>query len=133
MLHRRLRKIGSILGLLAILMATLAPTVSQALQRNGRVDALLSVYCSADGTSEATAVPAARSPGSPASHPTTLSHLQACGYCNLFAHAPTLPSAEVAFAGTVWVLQHRRVRRFESLRRIAPLTSAQPRAPPFSS
>ncbi|MGF6779384.1 DUF2946 domain-containing protein [Paraburkholderia sp. GAS334] len=129
MLRRRLQKIGSILGLLAILMATLAPTISQALQTNGRVDALLSVYCSAQGASD----PADNLTGDHSSPHITLSHLQACGYCNLFAHAPALPSAETVFAGTVWVFQHRSVTRFESLRRVAPLTSAQPRAPPVLS
>jgi hypothetical protein len=41
MFRRRLQKIGSLLGLLAILMSTLAPTVSQALAAHDRVELAL--------------------------------------------------------------------------------------------
>lgn len=124
MLRRRLQKIGSLLGLLAILMATLAPTISQALETQGRVDALLSSYCSAE--------PGAGTTDDKLLH-SALSHLQACGYCNLLSHTPALPTAEATFAATVWAIHHRTATRFESLQRVLPLTAAQPRAPPFSS
>ena len=52
MLSRRLRKIVSLIGMLAILMTTLAPTISQALTTQHRVDALLAGYCTA-GPSDA--------------------------------------------------------------------------------
>ncbi len=126
MLRLRIQKIGSILGLLAILMATLAPTISQAMAADGRVDVLLASYCSAQAGVDNTAS------DKPSSH-TTMSHLQACGYCNFFAHAPVLPTAQATFAGTVWAIQHRARTRFESLRLVFPLTAAQPRAPPFFS
>ena len=48
MLRLRLQKIGSLLGLLAILMSTLAPTVSQALAAHDRLGQALATYCSAD-------------------------------------------------------------------------------------
>jgi Protein of unknown function (DUF2946) len=126
MLRLRLQKIGSILGLLAILMTTLAPTISQAVAADGRVDALLRSHCSAHEGADSTAS------DEPSSH-TTLSHLQACGYCNLFGNAPVLPTAQTGFQITVWVIQHRATARFESLRRVLALTAARPRAPPFSS
>jgi hypothetical protein len=127
MLRAGLQKIGSILGLLAILMTTLAPTISQAMAASSRVDVMLSAYCSAQ--SQTTSHDGG---DSPASH-TTMSHLQACGYCNLLAHAPVLPTAMTSFEASVWVIQHRATTRFEHLQRVLPLTSAQPRAPPFSS
>ncbi|AOK55294.1 DUF2946 domain-containing protein [Burkholderia stagnalis] len=125
MLRLRFRKIGSLLGLLAILMTSLAPTISQAVAAQNRVDALLSAYC--------TAQPGAASDTSdPASHD-ALAHLQACGYCNLLTHAPALPTPEASFAATVQAIHQRAETRFESLRRVLPLTAAQPRAPPVSS
>ncbi|WP_027803817.1 DUF2946 domain-containing protein [Paraburkholderia dilworthii] len=120
------RKLSFCLGLLAILMATLAPTVSHALA--GRNEAVLSPasLCSADST-----------PGDPSGNEDTShslgAHWHACGYCNLIAHMPVLPSAQPEFAVTVWVIQHRVATRFESIRRVEPLASAQPRAPPVSS
>jgi hypothetical protein len=127
MLRLRFRKIGSLLGLLAILMTSLAPTISQALAAQNRVDALLSIYC--------TAQPAAASDtgeSDKASHD-ALAHLQACGYCSLLTHTPALPTPEASFAATVQAIHQRAETRFESLRRVMPLTAAQPRAPPFSS
>ncbi|CAG4922939.1 DUF2946 domain-containing protein [Paraburkholderia saeva] len=127
MLRAGLQKIGCILGLLAILMATLAPTISQAMAASSRVDDMLSVYCSAQSQT---------SPddgGNKSASHTTMSHLQACGYCNLLAHAPVLPTAMISFEASVWVIQHRAMTRFEHLQRVLPLTSAQPRAPPFAS
>ncbi|WP_446903660.1 DUF2946 domain-containing protein [Burkholderia sp. YIM B11467] len=125
MLSRRLRKIGSLIGILAILMTALAPTISQALTTQGRVDALLAGYC--------TAAPAAAGHATDASSKSLQAHLQACGYCSLLAHTPALPAPELTFAANVHVIQHREATRFESLRRALPLTAAQPRAPPLAS
>ena len=55
----------------------------------------------------------------------------ACGYCSLLAHMPAVPSVEALFVVTVRALQHTVATRFESVRRVEPLTFAQPRAPPF--
>ncbi|WP_407947475.1 DUF2946 domain-containing protein [Paraburkholderia polaris] len=57
----------------------------------------------------------------------------ACGYCSLLAHMPVVPSVEALFFVTVRALQHTVATRFESVRRVEPLTFAQPRAPPFAS
>ena len=57
----------------------------------------------------------------------------ACGYCSLLAHMPVVPSVEALFSVTVRALQHTVATRFESIRRVEPLTFAQPRAPPFAS
>lgn len=125
MLSRRLRKIGSLIGMLAILMTALAPTISQALTTQQRVDTLLAGYC--------TAAPATGERSADASQKSLQAHLQACGYCSLLAHTPALPAPELTFAANVHVIQHREATRFESLRRALPLTAAQPRAPPFPS
>ncbi|WP_175835306.1 DUF2946 domain-containing protein [Burkholderia anthina] len=125
MLSRRLRKIGSLIGMLAILMTALAPTISQALTTQGRVDALLTGYC--------TAGPAAGNDQTHASSKSLQAHFQACGYCSLLTHTPALPAPELTFAAHVRVLQHRAATRFDSLRRALPLTAAQPRAPPASA
>ena len=125
MLSRRLRKIGSLIGMLAILMTALAPTISQALTTQQRVDTLLAGYC--------TAAPATGEHSADASRKSLQAHLQACGYCNLLAHTPALPAPELTFAAHVHPLQHRAATRFESLRRALPLTAAQPRAPPLAS
>ncbi|MBR7960945.1 DUF2946 domain-containing protein [Burkholderia latens] len=125
MLSRRLRKIVGLIGMLAILMTTLAPTISQALTTQGRVDALLAGYCTASPT-DADHV-------GDASSKSLHAHLQACGYCSLLAHTPALPAPELTFAANIHPLQHREATRFESLRRTLPLTAAQPRAPPLAS
>ncbi|MGF6807366.1 hypothetical protein OKW30_002492 [Paraburkholderia sp. Clong3] len=120
------RKLGSYLGLLAILMATLAPTVSQALADRNEAGLPSASLCSAHST-----------PGNPPGNEDTshslAAHWHACGYCNLIAHMPVLPSVQPEFAVTVWAIQHRVATRFESIRRVEPLASAQPRAPPISS
>ncbi|MFP3564601.1 DUF2946 domain-containing protein [Paraburkholderia sp. SIMBA_030] len=116
------RKIGSILGLLAILMATLAPTVSHTLAADERSEAFPGALCSA------------QSPGSDElPSPEKATHWQACAYCGLLAHMPVLPSGTVAFAPTDWAIQPTAVPQFQSIRRVFPFTAAQPRAPPFSS
>jgi hypothetical protein len=125
MLSRRFRKIGSLIGMLAILMTALAPTISQALTTQQRVDALLAGYC--------TAAPVTGEHAAESSRKSLTAHLQACGYCSLLAHAPALPAPELTFAASVHVVQHREATRFESVRRALPLTAAQPRAPPFAS
>ncbi|CAB3761437.1 DUF2946 domain-containing protein [Paraburkholderia humisilvae] len=117
-----IRKIGSLLGLVAILMATLAPTISQTLAASRHLDALCSAQSFADDGAGSR----------PGSH-TQMSHGDACAYCSLLAHVPVVPSVQVPFAVTVWLIEHRRAVRFDTARRVEPLTSSQPRAPPFPS
>jgi hypothetical protein len=57
----------------------------------------------------------------------------ACGYCSLLAHLPAMPSVEALFVVAVRARQHTVATRFESVRRVEPLTFAQPRAPPLAS
>lgn len=126
MLARLHLKIGSLLGLLAILMATLAPAVSQTLAASRDGTALPASLCSAQSP------PDDASNSLDASH-SLASHLQACGYCNLLIHMPALPGVQPAFAIAAWEIQHRIATRFESVRRVLPFVAAQPRAPPVSS
>jgi hypothetical protein len=124
MLNRFYRKIGSVIGLLAILMATLAPTVSQALaSHEGSYDAL-DTLCSAQSTNTA-----GRQDGQADAH-ALAAHWHACGYCSLLAHLPVLPGAPATFALPAGSVAPRSAARFESVELIAPFKAAQPRAPP---
>ncbi|MGV2289699.1 DUF2946 domain-containing protein [Trinickia sp. YCB016] len=126
MFRRRLQKIGSLLGLLAILMSTLAPTVSQALASRDRVDLALAAYC--------TAQPASGDTGdgqSPDSH--ALLHWQACAYCGLLAHVPVLPGVAATFSPTLTATRAPVFSQREEVRAAPLFTAAQPRAPPVRS
>ncbi|TDN61443.1 DUF2946 domain-containing protein [Paraburkholderia sp. BL10I2N1] len=126
MLSRFQRKIGSLLGLLAILMATLAPTVSHTLAAARADDSTLGEGCSMPSMQH--------QEQDSKSHPdSTMSDGQACGYCGLLAHLPVIPGVQATFAVTVRAIQHPVATRFESVRLVEPLTPAQPRAPPVSS
>jgi hypothetical protein len=121
MLRRHLQKIGSILGLLAILMATLAPTVSQALSSHERLDTALAERCTAaqDVTDVERSAP----------HPLVF-HWQACGYCGLLAHFPVVPPAGIVFVTQAVFAHAVTVHASANTRSISLVTSAQPRAPP---
>lgn len=126
MMRLRLQKLGSILGLLAILMTTLAPAISQAVAANDRVDALLGAFCSvhnADGFAQSDQ--ADHSKSSP-----SLAHLDACGFCHFFSHAPAVHSANAAFAPAFRVGNTNRQVLAQSTPRSPTLFYAQPRAPP---
>lgn len=126
MLRLRLQKIGSWLGLLAILMSTLAPTVSQALAAHDRLGQALATYCSAEPDNS----PAAhdgKSPHSPAFH------WQACAYCGMLAHAPVLPGTATVFAAAVSVVRAPIVTTRVAIHVPLVYTAAQPRAPPVFS
>lgn len=120
------RKIGSLLGLLAILMATLAPTISHTLAADLERTAMPPVHCDMPSMQ-------GEAHGEKAGQHPLMSNGQDCGYCGLLAHMPTVPSVPALFSVTVQVIQHRVATRFESVRRVEPLTSAQPRAPPVLS
>ncbi|WP_423213109.1 DUF2946 domain-containing protein [Paraburkholderia ginsengiterrae] len=138
-MSRFYRKIGSWLGLFAILMATLAPTISHTLAARNEAGAILGAYCGMPPLAAVQADAAALTSGAPgqslgksAQHSAT-SDSDACGYCSLLAHMPVMPSVEGLFVVAVRTLQHTVATRFESVRRAEPLTFAQPRAPPFPS
>ncbi|MFP4889637.1 DUF2946 domain-containing protein [Paraburkholderia sp. EG304] len=155
MLNRRHRKIGSWLGLLAILLTTLAPTISQTLAAHRHADAMTGEHCRMasmddmvsmpgmrmqDGTPEATQTtanpPDNADDSADAGNPTD-KHAQmsgdACGYCSLLAHLPVMPSVGMLFVAAVRARQHTAATRFDSVRHVEPLTFAQPRAPPSAS
>ncbi|MEX3955304.1 DUF2946 domain-containing protein [Trinickia sp. EG282A] len=146
MFARAHSKIGSVIGLFAILMATLAPTISHIVAASRRADTVCAVHsmhmqsmgpmhdmarmhmahmmhmmhesnvCTNDSTP----------------HSAT-THGDDCGYCSLFAHTPAVPTIAIPFSAIAWAIEHCKAMRFESIRRHEPLTSSQPRAPPVSS
>jgi hypothetical protein len=123
MLRLRLQKIGSWLGLLAILMSSLAPTVSQALAAHDRLGEALATYCSADPDNS----PAAHD--SKSSHPSAF-HWQACAYCGMLVHVPVLPGTATVFAATISVARAPIATTRSDLHVPLFYTAAQPRAPP---
>jgi Protein of unknown function (DUF2946) len=126
MLRLRLQKIGSWLGLLAILMSTLAPTVSQALAAHDRLGDALATYCSADPEASPLAHDG-KSPHSPAFH------WQACAYCGMLAHVPVLPGTATVFAAAISVARAPIAAARNDLHVPLVYTAAQPRAPPVLS
>ncbi|WP_281662945.1 DUF2946 domain-containing protein [Paraburkholderia fungorum] len=126
MFRSRLLKIGNLLGLLAILMSTLAPTVSQALAAHNRLGEALSSYC----TAEPDTTPLAHAGKS--SHSSAF-HWQACAYCGMLAHAPVLPGTPAVFAATQLVVRAPVVATRDALHVPLFYTAAQPRAPPVFS
>jgi hypothetical protein len=152
MLNRWHRKIGSWLGLLAILMTTLAPTISHTLSAHYHADAMMDGHCQMASMDDMASMPgmqmqddtpaasqsAANLPGESddAGNPDSR-HAQmsgdACGYCSLLAHLPVMPSVGMLFVAAVRARQHTAATRFDSVRRVEPLSFAQPRAPPSAS
>lgn len=124
MLRRHLQKIGSILGLLAILMTTLAPTVSQAFSAHDRLDAALSDLCSAQGSFSTDG-------DAGASHSQTL-HWEVCGYCGMLAHFPVVPPVPVAFATQAAFAHAAVVHARVYGPSVTPVCAAPPRAPPVA-
>lgn len=129
MLSRIHRKIGSLFGLLAILMAMLAPTVSQILASTRGDIVMTGAHhpMSSMASMHDDALDENSHHGSP------MSDGQACGYCGLLAHMPVIPGVPAIFAVTVRAIEHPVATRFESVRLVDPLTPAQPRAPPVLS
>jgi hypothetical protein len=149
MLNRWHRKIGSWLGLLAILLTTLAPTISQTLAAHYHAAVMTGEHCQMASTDDMASMPGMRmqddtpEPTQPAANPPDDSddagnsmhrHAQmsgdACGYCSLLAHLPVMPSVGMLFVAAVRARQHTAATRFNSVRRVEPLIFAQPRAPP---
>jgi hypothetical protein len=126
MLRVHLQKLGSLLGLLAILMSTLAPTVSQVLVSDHLLGDALTTYCS-----ESSGADASMHDGKPA-HSDAL-HWQACAYCGLLAHVPTLPSVAIAFASLLLIVRAPLPDAPAGVPARFAHTAAQPRAPPVFS
>ncbi|WP_080410488.1 DUF2946 domain-containing protein [Burkholderia ubonensis] len=111
------QKIGVVLGIFAILLSVVAPTISQTLRG-----------ASTEGAHHAQAEAAAHHHGS-ASWP----GCDACPYCSLIAHTPTLPGAPVAFGIPAQPAGFAAPVVAAVFRPYTVLTPAQPRAPPVSS
>jgi hypothetical protein len=149
-LSRFLRKIGSWLGLFAILMATLAPTISHTLAARTDDDAMSDGPCPMSSMDDMPAMQdvamlaphapdrpdtpdTATAPDDSASKHSQMSDGDACGYCSLLAHFPAMPSVGALFLVGIRAREHIVATRFASVRRVEPLTFAQPRAPPVAS
>ncbi|MFM0140672.1 DUF2946 domain-containing protein [Caballeronia grimmiae] len=129
------RKIGGLLGLLAILMAMFAPTVSQILASTRGDVAMTGAHHPMSSMSSMSSMASMASMHDHAldgnsHHGSSMSDGQACGYCGLLAHMPVIPGVPATFAVTVRAIEHPVATRFESVRLVEPLTPAQPRAPP---
>ncbi|WP_404659308.1 DUF2946 domain-containing protein [Caballeronia udeis] len=125
MRRRLVRKFGSLLGLLAILMTALAPAVSQALASGAQPKIILSAFCSATSPNPQTGTAKPTS-----SQHSAAGHWNACGYCNLAAHSPAAPpcaSAYQARATSGSLPDNTPAQPFPPY---APVFAAQPRAPP---
>jgi hypothetical protein len=127
MLRLRLQRLGSLLGLIAILMSTLAPTISQALAAREQLDSELHVYCTVAGTANGAATDTTH----PSSHPAL--HLDACAYCGLAAHLAGLPPAGPLPAPAMALTQALPVNPQTEAPALARYRTAQPRAPPTLS
>ncbi|WP_109481296.1 DUF2946 domain-containing protein [Paraburkholderia sp. C35] len=123
MRSRFFRFTGSFIGLLAILMATLAPTISHSLAAmHGGGES--GMHCSMPSMQH--------DAGQDASHThTSMPGGDACGYCSLLAHMPAVVAPQLVFTQIIQVVLQRIATRFESVRLVEPLAPGQPRAPPF--
>jgi hypothetical protein len=116
---------GSVMGLLAILMIAFAPTVSRIIATH--TDATdHAMPC--DMPSMHHDMPAS----SDSSHSARLD-ADACAYCSLLAHMPVLGSPPVVFALVVKVITARVAVRFDSVMLLKPTEPGLPRAPPSLS
>jgi Protein of unknown function (DUF2946) len=147
-------RIGSLIGLLAILMATLAPTISHIVAARRGMDASSAIDSMPTHSMGAMLFMPLHSMGAMHSMHSmhemhemhdrrerageSMPHSSApngddCGYCSFFAHLPAVPAIETPFLAIAWAIEHRKATRFESIRRHEALTSYQSRAPPAFS
>ena len=133
MRRRLVRKFASLIGLLAILMTTLAPAVSQTLalsaRTNAQTNAIIGAHCSAIPGS---AIPASqtRVEDHQPSHHAMGGHWDACGYCNFAAHSPAAALSVNALSAHLAATTLAAMAPTQSAAPRAPLFTAQPRAPP---
>ncbi|MBN3786776.1 DUF2946 domain-containing protein [Burkholderia sp. Ac-20353] len=127
---RRRQTIGAFLGMFAILMSMVAPTVSQALHgaHGGVHEHMHHAHHVADITHPAHAQHFAHHHGS---DPSQL--CDACPYCGLIAHSPVLPGVPVTSHVAPPPARFPMPVAAVAFRPYTVLTPAQPRAPPVSS
>lgn len=128
MRSRLYRRTGSLLALLAMLLITFAPAVSQLIAANAHAGEFTAELCSAHASTPVSPV------GTASVHhaPDTLAHLddQACGYCHFFAHAPAVSTTRASAALEVPARRFAAVAPVRAERPAPPFTTAQSRAPP---
>lgn len=130
MLNRHRLKIGAWLGMLAILLSVVAPTVSQVLRgANGGVEHHAHHFHHHHPVVEvALDAHAGHHHGAD-----SLSPLDACPYCGLFAHSPAVPGVAVALSVAPLHPSFPPPIIGPAFRPYTVLTPAQPRAPPALS
>jgi hypothetical protein len=130
MSRTHLRKIGSLLGLLAILMSVLAPTISQTMAAQHRLGDALTTFCTMD---PASMKPASGAPSHDTPDHSLAQHWQACAYCSLLAHVPVLPGTVAQLAVALTLARISAAPSVHEVRAPVFYTAAQPRAPPVFS
>jgi hypothetical protein len=128
MRSRSWKTTGSWLGLLAILMIALAPTISHVVSY--AVSYELDVHADAQESTPCD-MPSMQHDASQghAAHG-SIPGMDDCAYCSLLAHMPAVTMPPLAFAFVAQTLRHRIATRFESALLLEPARPGQPRAPP---
>ena len=121
-MHRRLfRTVWSVMASFALLIMTLAPSVSEALE-NARGESQFEI-CSMGGVMQLA--------DGKSGHPGGRHHfLEHCPYCALHGHALAPPPTPVAASAEVKLPRELPVLFLQAARTAHPWVSAQPRAPP---
>lgn len=132
---RRLRlQFVSLLGTLAILLTTFAPVISHLLAATNAAPAgMAAMHCNMPSMRGATMASHGDNQANPhADQHASPGNMQDCGYCNLLAHLPVVPGVPIALPLATRLVHARIAARFDSQRRIEPLTFALARAPPLA-
>ncbi|WP_080425059.1 DUF2946 domain-containing protein [Burkholderia ubonensis] len=133
------QKIGVVLGIFAILLSVVAPTISQTLRGASAEGAHHALHAHHTHHSHhalpATVASDLAQAGAAAHHHGSDSWpgCDACPYCSLIAHTPTLPGAPVAIGIPAQPTGFAAPVAAAAFRPYTVLTLAQPRAPPVSS
>ncbi|RQH04478.1 DUF2946 domain-containing protein [Paraburkholderia dinghuensis] len=118
----RLGKIGSLLGLLAILTSVFAPTISQTLATHHLHGHAHTAFCTTD--------PASGAHTRDTPNHSLAQHWQACAYCGLLAHVPVLPGTAAKFGVAPAIACVSAAPSVRDVHALVAHTAAQPRAPP---
>lgn len=119
------QKIGSVLGLFAVLLVVFAPLVSQTLRANDPAFLALASFCSVTGPSQ---------DGNGKEHqPAHAQNDQACAYCGLALHFPALPAASAVVGVAPQAVVFAPSGAATAFRPFQPTSLAQPRGPPVSA
>ncbi|CAH2802111.1 MAG: hypothetical protein CBARDMAM_4497 [uncultured Caballeronia sp.] len=122
---RLVRKFGSLIRLLAILMTALAPAVSQALASGAQPEIIPSAFCSVTSPIQQTGT----DKPIPSQHSAT-GHWNACGYCSFAAHSPAAPLGASTYHAHATLGPLPDSAPAQPFPPYALVFAAQPRAPP---